>query len=558
MKKRNQDITHFILSVCAIILVNIIASNFFFRIDLTEEKRFSISNATKNMLSELDDEVYVEVYLEGEFPAGFKRLQSSIKETLEEFKIYGNNNIRYDFIDPNDFSDNKTKNKFHQQLAEKGIQPTNLVAQEDGGKVEKIIFPGAIIRYKEKETSVQLLSGNRGASADEQLNHSVEAVEYNFADAIRKLNLTKKKKIAFLQDHGELSGINIASITNELAAYYDVKMVNLREKVSLNEFDLVVCAKPTKTFSDTSVFKLDQYVVKGGNALFLVDNMDVVLDSIGEQGSYILPYELNLKDWFFKLGVRLNNDLIKDFYCGFLPMMTGYTGNQPQMQLMPWRFYPMINTFGTHPISKNLGGIMTRFVGSIDSIKAVGIAKTPLLFTSKYTRIVSSPVRVNFNEARIEVDPNTYINGSQAVGYLLEGEFTSMYKNRLTKSAEEKFEFKEKEKPAKVVIFSDGDLISNHVNPKTGTPYPLGYDMFLQRFFANKELILNTVDYMLDDSQLIQARNKEVVLRPIDKIKVKNDALFYQVLNIALPITLVIIFGMIWFYIRKRKFEKFT
>ncbi len=555
--KKKSNIINFFLILVGVIFINLIAINYFFRIDLTEEKRFSINPATKNLLENVNEVVYIEVYLAGEFPAGFKRLQSAIEETLDEFRIY-NDNIQYEFIDPNDFDDDKSKNDFHKQLAEKGIQPTNLFAEEDGQKIQKIMFPGAIVRYKNKEIAVQLLSGNRGASADEQLNNSVEATEYNLADAIRKLNLSEKKKIAFTQGNGELSGMDIQDIVFELGQYYEVRGVDLKEVVNLDDFDMVIVAKPTERFSDTSLFKLDQYIVKGGNAMFLVDAMHVELDSIGEKGSFSLPYDLNLRDLFFKLGVRLNPDLIKDYYCGFLPMVTGYTGNQPQMQLMPWRYYPMVNKFGDHPISKNMGGMICKFTGSIDTVRAEGIRKSPLIFTSEYTRIVSSPARLSFKDAQLEVDPNTFVNGPQALGYLLEGSFQSMFKGRLPEATQKAFDYKEKDKPGKVIVFSDGDLIRNEISERTGKAHVLGYDKFLKRNFANKDLILNAIDYQMDDSGLIQARNKQVTLRPMDKVKIKESKALYQMVNVVVPILFIILFAILWAFIRKRKYERFA
>ncbi|MDX5346350.1 MAG: gliding motility-associated ABC transporter substrate-binding protein GldG [Hymenobacteraceae bacterium] len=550
-----QDLVQYFVLIAIIFLLNFIATQFFFRIDLTEENRYTIAPATRELLRNVDDVVYVEVYLEGEFPAGFKRLQQAIKETLDEFRIYGGDNIQYRFIDPSANPDTKSRNEYYQQLAKKGIQPTNLFAMEGDKRVEKIIFPGAVVSYGDKEVPVLLLKGNAAASPEQRLNQSVEGVEYELASAIKKLTVKKRKRIAVIQGHGELDEMQMADYLNSLKEYYDVFKVNLPEKISLEGFDAILVAKPQNTFSEPDKFKMDQFIIRGGKALFFVDATNANLDSIGQEGTFAFPYNLNLDDFFFKYGVRLNPDLIQDINSGMIPMVVGYMGDQPQTTLVNWRFFPLLNNFSKHPVTRNLDAVYAKFIGSIDTVKAAGITKTPLVFTSRYSRILPTPVRLNFNEARVEVNPKLFTKGPLPVGYLLEGKFQSVYTNRLAPHTEKTFQFQAEGKESRIIVFSDGDMVRNDINKRTMQAYELGYDRFAGIKFANKELAMNAMDYLLDESGLILVRGKEITMRPLDRIKIKEEKTKWQVINLVVPIVLILIFGAVWYYLRKRKYE---
>lgn len=554
--RKAQELTRFFILAGIIVLLNLLASQFFFRWDLTEDKRYSLSPASEKLLTNLEDVVYVEVYLEGEFPAGFKRLQSTIKEKLDEFRIYGGNNIQYKFTDPSANPDVKSRNEFYLQLAKKGLQPTNLNAMEGDKKVEKIIFPGAIVSYRGKEIPVLLLKGNQAATPEQRLNQSVEGVEYELASAIRKLTVSNKKKVAFLEGHGELNVLEISDLMNSLDEYYDVDRVNLSEALTLDGYDAIVLAKPTQHFNEPDKFKIDQYMVKGGNALFVIDPMQISLDSVGEKGTFSFPYATNLDDLFFRFGFRLNGDLIQDLNSGYIPMVVGFVGNAPKTEMMNWRYFPLINNFSKHPITKNLDAIYAKFISTVDTVKATGIKKTPLFFTSKYSRILPAPVRVNFNEARLEINPRLFSKGPLPTAYLLEGKFQSLYKNRLAPEKQQQVGFVEFGKPGKIVVVSDGDLVKNDINKQTNQPYELGYDRFAGIKFGNKEFALNAMDYMLDESGLIAVRTKEVVLRPLDKVKLKEERTRWQLLNIVLPLVLLLGYGLVRYYLRKKKYEK--
>ena len=555
--KRSRDLTRFLIWVGAIILVNVLAANFFFRLDLTEDKRYTISPVTKQLLQELPEPVFVEVYLDGEFPAGFKRLQQSVRETLDEFRIYAGGNVRYEFIDPNAISDEKRRVAFFQELAEKGIQPTNLRATEGGKQVERLVFPGARVMYKGKETTVSLLKGNLAASADERLNQSVEGVEYELATAIRKIAFPGSKTIGYLSGQGELEMQHVTDLLGSLQEFYRVARGELRDIPSLQGLDLIIVAKPTTAFTEADKYKIDQFIMNGGKAVFFVDALNANMDSVGAGGMFALPYNLNLDDLFFRYGVRLNPTLIMDLNSGFIPVVTGYMGERPQTEMLNWRFYPLLNTFSKHPITRNIDAVYSKFIGTIDTVKADGIRKTPLVYTSVYSRVMQPPVPLTLEEARMEVKPEQYQAGPQPVGYLLEGAFTSLFRNRRAPQGIENTQVKETGVPTKIAVFSDGDLVRNDVNPRTGQAYELGFDRYNNVTFANRELAMNTIHYLLDSEGLINVRSKEIQLRPLDRVRVKEERTYWQLLNIAAPIVLLALFGVVRYFLRKGRYERF-
>ncbi|MES2387105.1 MAG: gliding motility-associated ABC transporter substrate-binding protein GldG [Bacteroidota bacterium] len=546
--------------VLLLVCLNIISTRFFSRLDLTEDKRYSISPSTKEMLETLPDMVYVEVYLEGDLPAGlsgFRRLHNSIRETLEEFRAYGGDNLQFRFIEPGAGKNPKQRNEIFDQLARRGLQPTNVHANDGGKKVEKILFPGAIISYGGQETPVLLLKGNQGASPEQRLNQSVEGVEYELASAILRLTRKEKKRIGVIFGHGELNPYEFYDMGTTLKESYDLEKVDLPNKLSLEGYDAIIVAKPDSGFSEPDKYKIDQFIVRGGKALFFIDALNADLDSVGTDGALALPYNLNLDDLFFRYGIRLNKDLVMSVDCGFIPMVVGIVGDKPQTELMPWRLYPLINNFGKHPAVKNLDAVYMRFAGSIDTVSTAGITKTSLLMTGKYSRIMASPARLDFNEARTEPKPELYRRSNIPVAYLLEGSFRSLYENRLAPHSEKTFKFVAQDKPGKVLVVSDGDFVRNDINRRTGQNYPLGFDRFAQVQFANKDFVLNTLAYMLDADGLILSKAKSVILRPLDRPRLQEERLKWQVINLAAPPIVVILAGLLMVWLRKRRYTRF-
>lgn len=538
--------------------MNFIGQQFFFRLDLTEEKRYTMSGATRQLLTNLKQPITVTVYLSGDFPPAFRRLQQAVRETLTEMQVYGGSNLNYVFIDPSAAGTEKGRNQYYQTLFKKGLTPTNLGANENGKRVEKIIFPWATVSAGGKEQQVLLLRGNQAAPSDVRLNQSIEGLEYELASAIRKLSPGKRKLIGVVEGHGELSNAEAGDLVGSLSQYYDVYRVDLSKVRDLRALSAIIVAKPTTAYTEPEKFKLDQFVTQGGNALFFVDAMRVNLDSAARTGMLSFPQPVGLDDLLFKYGVRVNADLILDLNSGVIPLVTGKEGNKPKVEPMPWQFYPLVNNFSSHPITRNLDAVYTKFVSTIDTVKATGIRKTPLLFTSRYSRVLPSPVPVNLNDARLQPDRKLYRDKFEPVGYLLEGQFRSLYANR-TQPGTTQFQpaTSPQAKPSKVLVVSDGDFVRSELDPKTGRPFRLGFDRLANTEFANRELVLNAVDYMLDETGLIGVRSKQVTLRPLDKLKVIEQRRTWQLLNLVAPLVLLGVFGAVRAWRRKRRYAGF-
>ena len=568
---KKKDLIQLALSIAVVILFNFIGSFVFHRFDLTSEKRYTLSPATIELLKALDDVVYVKVYLEGEFPAGFKRLRNETREMLDEFKAYAKDNIEYEFFDPNANPDKNQREEIYRQLFKKGLQPTNLEVKTEEGKSEQIIFPGAIVTYKGKELPWQLLKIQVGVSPDRQLNNSVQALEYELTNTIRKLNTIFKLSITFLEGHNELDTLHVKDISESLKEYYNVERAVLTDDVTSlstrdstkegikvrNKYKAIIIAKPDSSFTEKQKFILDQFIMHGGKVLWLIDPVYTNLDSLARGYTMGLPNNMNLEDQLFKYGVRLNSNLILDLQAAPIPVNKGLVGSPPKWVKEPWLFNPLVMPFSDHPIVKNLDLIKFEFVSSIDTIATKGIKKTILLTSSKYSRTLTAPTRIALAMVNIKPDEKRFNQPNLPVAVLLEGEFESVFKNRLAPQImqSKEIDFKDKSAANKMIVVSDGDIIKNIVQRSTGRTFPLGYDMTTQQTFANKTFLLNCVNYLCDDSGLLSVRAREVKLRLLDKKKITNEKLKWQLINTVVPILLIIGFGIGLNILRKRKYS---
>ena len=542
----------FFLIVGLLAGVNWLASQFFFRWDLTEDKRYSISDATKLLLNELDRDIIINVYLNGDLPAGFERLESATRETLDEFKTYANGHLIINYSDPSEATSEEQRQKQYLNLVDRGLTPTNVFANEDGKRTEKIIFPGVIVQADTLSVPVQLLKGNKSTSPEEQLNQSYEGVEFEIASAIRLLGSQEHKKVGLVVSHTKISPARLSDLIATIQQSYDV-FLDMNNPESYEGLDALLILKPDSAFSEDEKFKLDQYIVGGGSALFFVDGAKV--DSVSLDGNYAQPMDLNLNDLFFKWGVRVNTNLVKDLNCAEILLNVGNMGDKPEIRPVPWRFFPLLNNFGQHTITRNLNAVYSRFLSSIDTVGGMaGINKTPLLMTSGYTQTLNAPALVGYNEARKDPDPSTYNNGVKIAGILLEGTFNSLFENRILPTDPRAAKFKSTGTPAKVIIASDGDIIVNDYDYKRNAPLPLGYDRVTKQTFGNKDFVMHALDYMTDANGLINARSKQIDIRALDKIQIQENKKFWQALNLLLPIALIGIFGALRYYIRRRKF----
>ncbi|MGI9545020.1 MAG: gliding motility-associated ABC transporter substrate-binding protein GldG [Cyclobacteriaceae bacterium] len=557
--KKWEDLLWFGIILMSVIILNQLFGKTPFRWDLTEEKRFTIQQPTKDLLNSLEDVVYVDVYLEEDLPSGFARLRKAIFETLEEFRLEANGNLQYRYQDPNLAKSDKARQEFYFNLAQKGISGSNVIDKEDGTTTQKLVFPGAIVSYGGREAGVLMLKGNKGAGPEEQLNQSIEGIEYELAMAIRQITQDRKKAIGFVQGHGELDSLDVIDIQTTLAENYDLKKLQLDNDVSLLGLDAVVIAKPVQPFQEYEKYLLDQYIMGGGKVLFFLDALRVNMDSVGGPGTYAFPYDTQLSDLLFSYGLRINLDLVVDGVAQKYPVVVGNVGNQPQVRWLDWPFYPLANYLGKHPVVRNIDAVSMRFASSIDTVKANGISKTPLLFSSRYSKKAPYPVKVSFNELRKQFNPETFNQGPIPLAYLLEGSFTSAYKNRILPDGSDAAKFRPDGENSKILVISDGDFLRNDINPRNGQPLPLGFDLQSQLpAFANKDFITNALAYLTDDQGIINARAKEVRIRPLDKFRIEKEKLKWQMINLVLPLVVLILYGVVRYYLRKRRFTRFT
>ncbi len=553
--KRLTLVLQIAIAISIAILFNSLDSFFFLRIDLTEENRYSISPATEKLLTNLEDDIYIEAYLEGELPAGFKRMRTSLEETLTEFSVYSKGKIQFQFINPDQATSQKSRNQFLMSLARKGIQPTDVFLSEEGKRIQKRIVPGVVISYGSVEKGVQLFKGNKAAAPEQRLNQSIEGMEYELANAIQEILAIELPTLGIIRGHNELDSANFVSLHRALDKSYLIKIINLTDVDKIPKVDVILLAKPTTRFSVTDKYKLDQYLLNGGSGLFMLDKVAVNMDS-ANVGTFSFPYDLDLDDLLFTYGVRINNDLVQDFVSGTYPIVVGNEGEQAKIQLLQWPYFPVINEYSKHTTVRNLDATLTRFASSIDTVKATGITKTLLFSSSPYSRKLMSPTFVDINLMQRELDPAKFTTKNVPMAYLLEGEFNSFFKNKFLPTGQNKESFKPNG-ASKLIVISDGDLGRNDLDPKTNQPLPLGYDPFTNQTFANQDLILNLLNYLTRGNGLITARSKQVLIRPLDKVKLKDGKLKWQIINLVLPLILLIIFGLVYNWVRKRKYTRF-
>ena len=553
--KRLSDVLAFGMLLALMGIIGNLTQTYFLRWDLTEDKRYTLSPYTQRLLEEMEEEIYVEVYLDGKLPPGFIRLRNSLMETLEEFRRQTAGGLRIRMLDPLSLSDANARNEFTAQLAEKGIQATNVFATEEGRQIQRLVFPGLSINIGGREQAVNLLKGNRMLSAEEALNQSIEGLEFALAEAIQQLTTLVPARIGLVQGHGEWDSMNIAGLTAVLQTRYQVNRLLLSGIPDIVGFDALIIANPTEAFSEQDKYKLDQYLMKGGKLLFFLDALEVNLSRVQEEENFAIIRDLNLDDMLFRYGVRVNPNYVQDINSSFFPLVTGNFGDRPDIRLMPWPFYPIITNFGEHPIVRNMDALWLRFASTMDTVKADGVEKTPLLRSSPYTRVVGAPAPVVINDVR-DLRESDFQGGPQTMGYLLEGTFSSLYRNRFAPDGVDTTGFRSGSLATHVLVIADGDFVRSERSERTGQVFPMGFDPYDQQQFAHEDFIINTLHYMLDEDRLILARNKSIGLRPLDRVKAEKEKTYWQVFNLSLPILLVILIGGLYQWLYRRKYWK--
>lgn len=547
-----KNIKHLAVIIVILIVVNILSAQFFKRFDLTSDNRYTLSETTLTTLKNVKEPIYLDVFLDGDFPSEFKRLQSETYQLLEEYKAY-NSNIIFKFNNPN--ADAATADQYTAELIGLGFTPTN-INQNNKGKKELIqIFPWAIANMGEKSVRVPLLVNNYGNRPEENINKSVQLLEFAFTDAITKLTSVKKKRIAILKGNGQMADKYTSDLLMEAKEYYALGEFELdafpddlpKTLANLKRFDMALIVKPTQAFSDEEKYILDQYVMQGGKTMWLMDQVAIDLDSLQNQNRQALasPRDLNLDDLFFKYGVRINTRLIQDL------LSTPITAQSPTGEDFPidWLYSPTVRSEENHPINKNINLIKLEFANQIDTLKN-GIKKTVLLKSSPQSKAVGAPLLIGLNQFMEDLDESKFNEGNQIIGTLLEGNFTSAFNNRV-----KPFKISDNKDhgvATKMIVIADGDIVNyTYINKK---PVQNGYDQWTQQVYGNKDFLINAINYLLDDNGLIDIRSKNVELPLLDEQKVNKQYTSSQIITVGIPIVLLIVFGFVFTYIRKRKY----
>jgi gliding-associated putative ABC transporter substrate-binding component GldG len=576
---KNNQLISFGITVVLIVVINIIGSFIFTRFDLTSEKRYTLSDTTKEILKDLDDYVYFKVYLEGDFPAGFKKLRRETKEMLDEFRAYSKF-IDYEFINPSANSDAAERNETYRILYQSGLNPTELSVQSNDGSKQMVIWPGALVSYRnDTEIAIDLLESQLGQTSAQSLNSSMQNLEFRLIDAVKKVTRLDKPNIAFIEGHGELTEKDVYDITQTLSQNYNVQRLAIDGKVDAlvrrgepdangevkvrTNYDAIVIAKPTQPFEEKDKFLIDQYIMHGGKVLWLVEPIMATMDSLSNQESTIgTDLDLNLDDMLFKYGVRINKNLLLDLNCAPIPIRSGQVAGQAQLEFFRWFYFPLLQAASNHPMVRNMNVIKADFVSSIDATTSNdGINQIPLLKTSDYTKISGSPVFISLAMLKQTPDKRMFPSKSQNVAYLLKGTFPSLYANRMTSEITDNKEmgFLAESVPTSMIVVADGDIIKNQLKIPQGNPLPLGYDQFTENTYGNKEFIMNAISYLVDGEGLIEIRSRELKVRLMDATKIKPNSasrIKWQLINTVLPSLIIIVLGTTLAIIRKQRFSK--
>lgn len=556
-----REIKSGIIVLLGAVFLIFLSGQLFFRLDMTAEKRYSITEVSKKLVKNLDKPVNITLYLDGELPAGFRKLKKSIEEKIGDYNAWSSQRINLIVIDPYEISDGKRREKLFAEIAGKGLQPTDIRQNTEQGTVTRRIFPGVVIEYGEKRMSVNLLKNNLDLHAEVNLNNSIESLEYEFSAAFSELMSSEKQIVAFLTGQGELNENETHDIVEALAEKYLVSKVAASDLgLKKPQIKALIIANPTLKFTENEKFQTDQYLMNGGRILWLIDPVLVSLDSLSTGNMTLaFPQNLNLDDQLFRYGIRLNSNLVQDAECLLIPVNTAPAGTPVKFTPAPWYYSPLLIPSENNVLSRNLNRVKSEFVSSIDTVgKQERVRKTVILATSAYSLVSQTPVEISLASVNNPPDRRLFRQPSQPVGVLLEGTFSSVFKNRMVDSFGVKPSgVKTESQPTKMIVFADGNLIANQFRFSIGVPeyMPLGYDRYSQQTFGNKDLLLNAVNYLCDDEGLMELRSRVLKIRLLDKVRMKEEKLMWQMLNVLMPIIFISLFGAVFVYIRRRKYR---
>lgn len=548
-----------------LVFMNIIASLFNASLDLSEDRRFSLTPASIHTIQNINDNIYIRILLDGEFPAGFKRLRQGVNDLLFQYKKR-NGFVSFEFENPNEGTVEEI-NKRRENLSKDGLVPINLQVRSGTEKNEQLIFPYAIFNYGERKIAVSLLENVPELDQEENLNNSISQLEYKFSNAIDKLLHPEKKNVLLTSANGELPTEETKAIETLLRPFYLVGRINLDSVYQIKkETDVLIVNKPTKTFSERAKFILDQYIMNGGKVIWLVDALKMSLDSLATRNEFIPePLELNLGDLFFKYGFRIESNMVLDMECSRIPQVIGKVGDKPQIELFPWYYFPIPAPRTNHPIVNNIDRILMDFPASIDTVKTKQLVrKIPLIVSSNYSRYQLAPAKVSFDILRYKPEPEKFNKPNLIMGLLLEGTFNSVFENRVEESMLQSLktiqaDFKSSSSETKMIVVSDGDVLKNFYDFSTNKFSTLGYSKFEKTTYnGNKEFFLNSMEYLTNKENILEARSKQYKIRLLNQVKIDQERNFWQILNLGLPLALIILFGILNTYWRRKRYTKNT
>jgi gliding-associated putative ABC transporter substrate-binding component GldG len=557
---RTKEWLQFLVRVAAIVVVALLSSLPGIRIDLTEDRRYTLSEPTRRILAGTRDDIFIQVYLDGDMPVPLKRLRRSVKEMLEEFRIESRRKIDYEFINPADTKDPQQREAQYASLYNKGLNPVNIQASDrEGGKSQKMIFPGMLINYNEVEIPVNFLKNNPSVPYEQNILHSIEGLEYEMIQTIATVSSDTVYRVAFLEGQNELAELDVADITIHLAKFFTIDRgaINGRPGV-LDNYAAVVIAAPAGEFSETDKLVLDQYIMNGGKVLWLVEQVEINSDSLATGETPALYRPLNIEDQLFRYGVRINPEVIQDLDCMVIRVAVS-TGEQQQLVPAPWVYYPRLHPGHDHPITKNLNRITGRFVNTIDTVgQDPAIRKTVLLTSSAQSRTLTPPLIIRLKEAEQIPDEQLYNKAYLPAAVLLEGVFPSAFRNRMISGLVDGKDFilKNESVETRMIVVADGDIIRNDVRRigTAGTPYPLGQDRLTGEMMGNRDFIINCLNYLVDDHGLMELRSREMKSRLLDRTRIREEKVFWQTINLGIPVLIIIFSGLIYNYFRKKTY----
>ncbi len=576
MKIKYKQITNYGLLLVAIVLLNYVAQYAFFRIDLTGDKRYTLSKVSREVAGSFDETVLIRIYLDGEMPIALKKLRTTIRETIDELKVYAGNRLQYEFVNISEEVEPQDLDRFYGTLRNRGLSPVVVTENAaDGSSTERVLFPGALMiatvaipaadsmRMETREVPVNFLQGEANADSERDLLEAQQNVEFELVNALHRITQKTFPRIAFVEGHGELDEYETGDIIRELAAFSYIDRVRLDGNIGiLDEYIAVVVAKPTTEWSEADKIVMDQYIMNGGRTAWFIDAVDVHHDSLSRGNitfALVCPHKLD--DQLFKYGARINPNVIQDLQSAYLPVNIAPPGQAANFRPAPWTYYPLLIPPASHVITRNMNYIEAKYPSTLDTVgRNLEVAKQILLHTSQYSKATMVPLRISLEEATKQPVPETFNHSFLPVAALLEGCFQSAFVNRPLEhyNHETPFEFVSKSKPTKMLVVADGDIIRNEVNRRADGIgiYPLGFDKYMNVQFGNRQFVLNALSYLMDDSDIMQIRRREWTLRLLDKTEIRRHRSFWITLNTMLPLICLFLIGGFFIFWRRRKYAK--